>query len=136
LDTARFGKLKAPFLRQFLRLRHGIPSHDISSRVFRLFNPPPFEARFTCFMQRLVETLQVVVTIDGKALRRSFDRAAGKSPLHMIYAWSADDWRRLGQLAVDGRVNEIAALPNLLSLKGCIVTADGAHPRDRTSDQQ
>src|SRR5215207_4055578 len=126
-DMALFGTVKEPFLRQFLRLRHGIPSHDTFSRVFRLLDPAPFEACFTRFMQRFAETLQGVVAIDGKTLRRSFDRAAGKSPLHMLHAWSVDQRLLLGQLAVDGKSNEITAVPkllDLLSLKGRIVTAD------------
>ena len=68
-----------------------------------------------------------MVAIDGKTLRRSFDRACGKSALHMLHAWSADQRLLLGQLAVDGKSNEITAVPKLLallSLKGCIVTAD------------
>jgi predicted transposase YbfD/YdcC len=124
---ALFGKLKEPFLRGFLRLRHGIPSHDTFSRVFRLLDPVPFEACFTRFMQRFAEGLQGVVAVDGKTLRRSFDRAAGKSPLHMVHAWSADQRLLLGQLAADGKSNEITAVPKLLellSLKGRIVTAD------------
>ena len=126
-DMALFGEIKAPFLRQFLRLRHGIPSHDTFSRVFRLLDPAPFEACFTRFMQRFAEGLQGVVAIDRKTLRRSFDRAAGQSPLHMLHAWSAEQRLLLGQLAVDGKSNEITAVPkllDLLSLKGCIVTAD------------
>jgi len=108
-------------------LRHGIPSHDTFSRVFRLLDPAPFEACFTRFMQRFAKTLQGVVAIGGKTLRRSFDRAAGQSPLHMIHAWSADQRLLLGQLAVEGKSNEITAVPkllDLLSLKGRIVTAD------------
>ena len=69
--------------------------------MFRLLDPVPFEACFTRFMQRFAETLQGVVAIDGKTLRRSFDRAAGKSPLHMLHAWSADQRLLLGQLAVE-----------------------------------
>lgn len=124
---ALFGEAKEPFLRRFLRLRHGIPSHDTFSRVFRLLDPAPFEACFTRFMQRFAEGLRGVVAIDGKTLRRSFDRATGRSPLHMLHAWSADQRLLLGQLAVDGKSNEITAVPKLLellSLKGCIVTAD------------
>lgn len=126
-DMALFGEAKEPFLRQFLRLRHGIPSHDTFSRVLRLLDPVPFEACFTRFMQRFAEGLQGVVAIDGKTLRRSFDRAAGKSALHMLHAWSVDQRLLLGQLAVDGKSNEITAVPKLLellSLKGRIVTAD------------
>ncbi len=126
-DMALFGEIKAPYLRQFLRLRHGTPSHDTFSRVFRLLDPKAFETCFTRFMQRFTETLRGVVAVDGKTLRRSFDRAAGKSPLHMVHAWSAEQRLLLGQLAVDGKSNEITAVPKLLellSLKGCIVTAD------------
>ncbi len=126
-DMALFGQSKEPFLRQFLRLKHGIPSHDTFSRVFRLLDPKRFHAAFQTFMQRFAETIQGVVAIDGKTLRHSFDRASGKSPLHLISAWAADQRLVLGQLAVDGKSNEITAVPKLLemlSLKGCIVTAD------------
>lgn len=126
-DMALFGEAKEPFLRQFLTLKHGIPSHDTFSRVFRLLDPRAFAACFTRFMQRFAEGLQNVVAIDGKTLRRSFDRAAEQSPLHMLHAWSVGQRLLLGQLAVDDKSNEITAVPKLLkllSLKGCIVTAD------------
>ena len=126
-DMALFGEIKAPYLRQFLRLRHGTPSHDTFSRVFRLLDPKAFETCFTRFMQRFAESLQGVVAVDGKTLGRSFDRAAGKSPLHMVHAWSTEQRLLLGQVAVDGKSNEITAVPKLLellSLKGRIVTAD------------
>ncbi len=132
LDTARFGEFKAPFVRQFLRLRDGIASRDTFSWVFQLLDPAPFEACFTRFIQRFAEPLQGGVAIDSKTLQRLFGRAAGKSPLHMIHAWSADHRRWLGQLAFDGKSNEINAGPNLLdllSLKGRIVTDDGPQPR-------
>ncbi len=114
-------------MRQFMTLKHGIPSHDTFSRVFRLLDPAAFAACFTRFMHRFADTLQGVVAIDGKTLRRSFDRAAGQSPLHMLHAWSVDQRLLLGQLAVDEKSNEITAVPKLLellSLKGCIVTTD------------
>jgi predicted transposase YbfD/YdcC len=126
-DMALFGRSKEPFLRQFLTLKHGIPSHDTFSRVFRLLDPAAFSACFTRFMQRFTETLKDVVAIDGKTLRHSFDRASGQSPLHMVHAWAAGERLLLGQLAVDEKSNEITAVPKLLemvSLKGCIVTAD------------
>ena len=95
--------------------------------MFRLLDPKAFETCFTRFLRRFAETLRGVVAVDGKTLRRSFDRAAGKSPLHMLHAWSAEQRLLLGQVAVDGKSNEITAVPKLLeplSLKGCIVTAD------------
>src|SRR4051794_25518906 len=115
-DMALFGEVKEPFLRPFVRLRHGMPSHDSFSRVFRLLDPVPFEACFTRFMQGFSETLQGVVAIDGKTLRRSFDRAAGKSPLHMVHAWCAEQRLLLGQIAAEEKSNEITAVPKLLEL--------------------
>ena len=112
VDMALFGRSKEPFLRRFLRLRHGIPSHDTFSRLFRLLDPMAFHACFLGFMRRFAETTQGVVAIDGKTLRHSFDRAAGASALHLISAWAADQRLVLGQLAVDGKSNEITAVPS------------------------
>ena len=126
-DMALFGEAKEPFLRQFLRLWHGIPSHDTFSRLFRRLDPAPFQAGFVRFMERFAAALPGVVAIDGKTLRRSFDRASGKSPLHRVHAWAADQRLLLGEIAVDDKSHEITAVPKLLeilSLKGCIVTAD------------
>jgi predicted transposase YbfD/YdcC len=126
-DMALFGRAKQDFLRQFLVLPHGIPSHDTFSRVFRLLDPAQFRGCFVAFMRRFAETCQGVVAIDGKTLRRSFDTAAGASPLHLVSAWACEQRLVLGQLAVDGGSNEITAVPKLLrmlALKGAIVTAD------------
>ena len=121
---ALFGEVKAPYLGQFLRLRRGTPSHDTFSRVFRLLDPKPFETCLTIFVQCFAKGLQGVVAVDGKTLRSSFGHAAGKSPLHMVHAWSAERRLRLGQMAVNGKSNEVTAVPKLLevlSLKGRIV---------------
>jgi len=67
-DMVEFGHAKRPFLRQFLRLKHGIPSHDTFSRVFRLLDPEPFHACFVRFMERFAQGLEGVVAIDGKTL--------------------------------------------------------------------
>ncbi len=126
-DMALFGRSKERFLRQFLRLRHGIPSHDTFSRVFRLLDPVKFHACFLGFMQRFAETTEGVVAIDGKTLRHSFDRASGGSALHLVSAWAVEQRLVLGQMAVDGKSNEITAVPKLLemlSLKGTVVTID------------
>ena len=126
-DMEVFGRAKRPFLRQFLRLKHGIPSHDTFSRVFRQLDPKPFQVCFMRFMERFAQGLDGVIAIDGKTLRGSFDRASGQSPLHMVHAWAVDQRLLLGQIATDAKSNEITAVPKLLamlSLKGCIVTAD------------
>ncbi len=72
-EMALFGRSKEPFLRRFLRLRHGIPSHDTFSRLFRLLDLVAFQACFLGFMRRLAETPPGVVAIDGKTLRHSFE---------------------------------------------------------------
>ena len=124
---ALFAKAKEPFLRGFLRLQNGVPSHDTFSRLFRLLDPEQFGAAFQRFMARFSEKIQGVVAIDGKVLRRSFDRASGKSALHMVSAWGCEQRLVLAQIATDAKSNEITAVPKLLemlSLKGTIVTAD------------
>lgn len=126
-DMALFGRSKRPFLERFLSLENGIPSHDTFSRVFRLLDPERFHRWFLDYMKRFAETCEGVVAIDGKTLRRSFDRASGRSPLHLVNAWAAEQSLVLGQLAVDGKSNEIAAIPallELLSLKGRTVSID------------
>ena len=127
VDMARFAEAKEPFLRGFLKLEKGIPSHDTFSRLFRLLDPTQFGAAFQRFMAKFASTVQGVVAIDGKVLRRSFDRASGKSPLHMVSAWGCEQRLVLAQIATDAKSNEITAVPKLLemlSLKGTIVTAD------------
>jgi predicted transposase YbfD/YdcC len=137
-DMALFGRAKEAFFREFLSLRHGIPSHDTFSRVFRLLDPVKFHACFLVFMRKFSETIQGVIAIDGKTLRRSFDRASGKSALHLVSAWAAEQRLVLGQLAVDDKSNEITAVPKLLellSLKGTIVTVDALNCQRAIADQ-
>jgi predicted transposase YbfD/YdcC len=124
---AAFAVAKEPFLRGFLKLEHGLPSHDTFSRLFRRLDPGQFGACFQRFMGRFANTCQGVVAIDGKVLRRSFDKASGKSALHMVSAWGSDARLVLGQIATDAKSNEITAVPKLLamlSLKDTIVTVD------------
>lgn len=87
-DMAVFGRAKEGFLRRFLPLRRGVPSHDTFSRVFRLLDPARFEACFSRFMQRFADAAQGVVAVDGKTLRRSYDRATEASSLHLVSAWA------------------------------------------------
>ena len=127
VDMALFARAKEPFLRGFLKLANGVPSHDTFSRLFRQLDPAQFRAAFQRFMSSFSKTLEGVVAIDGKVLRRSFDRASGKSPLHMVSAWGCKQRLVLAQIATDAKSNEITAVPKLLrmlSLKGTIVTTD------------
>ena len=127
VDMALFAKAKKPFLRGFVNLANGAPSHDTFSRLFRQLDPAQFSAAFQRFMTGFSEQCQGVVAIDGKVLRRSFDRASGKSALHMLSAWGCEQRLVLAQIATDAKSNEITAVPALLkmlSLKGTIVTTD------------
>ena len=124
---ARFAAAKEPFLRGFLKLENGLPSHDTFSRLFRQLDPAQFGAVFQRFMTRFADTVRGVVAIDGKVLRRSFDRTNDKSALHMVSAWGCEQRLVLAQIATDAKSNEITAVPKpleMLSLKGTIVTAD------------
>ena len=125
--VAQFAKAKEPFLRGFLTLANGLPSHDTFSRLFRQLDPEQFRAVFQRFMSRFSIPCQGVIAIDGKVLRRSFDKASGKSPLHMVSAWGCQQRMVLAQIATEAKSNEITAVPKLLemlSLKGTIVTVD------------
>ena len=141
-DMALFGQAKREFLGSFLKLGNGIPSHDTFSRVFRLLNPEAFHTWFVGFMEQFAqagpEAGQGVVALDGKTLRRSYDRAEGNSPLHLVSAWATEQRLSLGQLAVDGKSNEITAVPKLLellSVAGTVVTADAMHCQRQVAQQ-
>jgi predicted transposase YbfD/YdcC len=138
VDMAVFAEAKESFLRSFLTLANGLPSHDTFSRLFRNLDPDQFRDCFQRFMAQFSEQLQGVVAIDGKVLRRSFDRASGKSALHMVSAWGAEQRLVLAQIATDAKSNEITAVPKLLrllALKGTIVTADALNCQRAIAEQ-
>ena len=138
VDMALFAKSKEAFLRGFLKLENGPPSHDTFSRLFRQLDPDQFRASFQRFMSVFSNQCQGVVAIDGKILRRSFDRASGKSPLHMVSAWGCEQRLVLAQIATDAKSNEITAVPELLkmlSLKGAIVTTDALNCQRAVAQQ-
>jgi predicted transposase YbfD/YdcC len=123
-----FGKAKESWLRKFLALPHGIPSHDTFGRVFALLNPEQVQASFGSWIQAVAEvTAGQLVAIDGKTVRHSYDRRSGKAAIHMVSAWAAQNHVVLGQLKTEEKSNEITAIPELLRLldvKGCLVTID------------
>jgi len=128
-DMADFGLAKEKLLRQFLRLEHGIPSHDTFSRVFRLLDPTAFEAAFRRFMAGFAKPLHGVVAVDGKALRGAFERGRRSTPLQLVNVWAAEARLAIAQRLAPKR-NEVAAaleVLGLLSLEGCTVTADALH---------
>jgi predicted transposase YbfD/YdcC len=111
-----------------LELPNGIPSHDTMYRVFARLNPKELNAALIRWTEGLNYSVEgKVVAIDGKTLRGSFDTATGKNALHLISAWVEENSLVLGQVAVGGKENETAKIPELLRmlhLKGAIVTLD------------
>ena len=135
-DMELFGKSKRHWLQTFLALPHGIPSHDTFGRVFARLNPQCFQACFLSWTRAIAAlTHGAIVSLDGKTVRASFDRATASSPLHMLSAWcSQNGGLVVGQLKTDSKSNEITAIPallQLLAINGCIVTIDamGCQPQ-------
>jgi predicted transposase YbfD/YdcC len=134
-ECEAFGQAKLAWLRTFLPLPNGSPSHDTFGRVFAALDPVQFQQGFLRWVQ--ASTTRVAgltapagldhVALDGKTLRRSHDRANGQAALHLVSAWASANRLVLGQVAVDDKSNEITALPaliKLLDLRGSIVTID------------
>jgi predicted transposase YbfD/YdcC len=123
-----YAQEKEEWLRTFLELPNGIPSHDTFADVFAAINS---KALHRCFME-WVETIREkisaeIVAVDGKTIRRSKDNQKGQKPLHVVSAWANENRLVLGQIATEEKSNEITAIPALLQLldiKGCIVTID------------
>ena len=133
VEIETFGRSKEDFFRRFLRLPHGIPSHDTFRRVFQAVCPQALQRCLVGWLQGLRQAARPaagegeVVAIDGKTLRRTFDHARGLGALHLVSAWATGNGLTLGQVAVDAKSNEITAIPQLielLDLEGCVVTID------------
>jgi predicted transposase YbfD/YdcC len=128
VEVEDYGKAKEEWLKGFLQLPNGIPSHDTFGRVFASLDPEQFEDCFLRWIQAVsVITEGQVVAIDGKTLRRSHDRTLGKEAIQMVGAWASANRLVLGQVKVDEGSNEITAIPELLrvlEIAGCIVTID------------
>lgn len=124
----QFGHRKEGWLREYLILPNGIPSHDTFGRVFSLLNPEDFQACFMKWVKALNKITQgQVIGLDGKQMRGSHDKSTGKRALYMVSAWAEANHLVLGQRKVADKSNEITAIPELLQLleiKGCIVTVD------------
>lgn len=113
-----------------------MPSHETFSRVFRLLDPVAFGRAFEAFLDDLGADGAGVLAIDGKTLRRSFDRAAGRSALHVVTAFGTDARLAIGQRAVAEGENEIVAaraLLETLGLEGVLVTGDAIHCQGETA---
>ncbi len=139
VDMELFGEAKHDWFSTFLELPGGIPSHDTFARVFSRLDPQAFSECFLSWIAAIQQKSQgEVVAIDGKTLRRSFDKASGQAALHMVSAWASHNSLVLGQVAVPEKSNEITAIPALLKmldLAGCIVTIDAMGTQKAIADQ-
>lgn len=128
VSMAEFASVKREFFARFLDLSAGIPSHDRFNAIFAAIKPAEFERCLLSWITALHEvTAGQVVAIDGKTLKRSYDKATSKSAIHMVSAWATANHISLGQTVVDQKSNEITAIPELLKiieLSGCLVTID------------
>lgn len=123
-----YGKSKKEWLKQFLELPNGIPSHDTFARVFARIDPNEFEQCFRNWVKEIAQLLPTeVISIDGKTLKHSGSKGIGKKAIHLVNAWATEQRLVLGQTKVNDKSNEITAIPELikvLELSGCLVTID------------
>jgi predicted transposase YbfD/YdcC len=127
-DIENFGNSKLDWLKTFLELPNGIPSHDTFGRVFARINAQEFQLAFYEWVWAVNDIIQgQIINLDGKQLRGSKDKVLGKRAIYMVSAWATENELVLGQRKVDEKSNEITAIPELLkllALSGCIVTMD------------
>ena len=137
VDMALFARMREDFLKKFIKMENGPPSHDTFSRLFRRLDPKGLQRCLMRFVKHLATDLPAeVVALDGKSVRRSFDKAAEKGALHLVQAFACESRLVLGQLAVAEGSNEITAIRELLmllDLRGALVTADAMHCQRETA---
>lgn len=121
-----FGRKRLTWLKGFLKLPNGMPSHDTFERVFNRISPYTFQGCFRQWVRAIQKALGIKhIAIDGKTLRSSGSTELG--PLHVVSAWATEQRLSLGQVAVDDKSNEITAIPvllDLLDVSGALVTID------------
>ena len=138
-EVELFGKAKLDWLRTFLALPNGVPSHDTFGRVFSRLQPDQLERCFMEFMKGLAQASGgSLLALDGKTLRNSFDRAGDKAAIHMVSAWCETNHMVLGQIATEEKSNEITAIPKLLAmldLTDTVVTIDAMGCQKKIAEQ-
>ena len=138
-DVEAFGERRESWLRKFLKLPNGIPSHDTFRRLFESLNRKEFATclfEWTPALQKASK--DKVIAIDGKALRASGNRKRGINSLHLVTAWATETGLTIGQIACEDKSNEITAIPELLELldiEGATVTLDAMGCRRGIAEQ-
>src|ERR1700676_5602049 len=130
VDIARFGSKKIDLLRRFRPFRDGTPSHDHLGDIFATLDAQAFQRCFVSWVAALTGVPAEVIAIDGKTLRRSYQKKGAKAPIHMVSAFAARQRLVLGQVKVADKSNEIVAIPALLAMmaiEGAIVTRSEEH---------
>jgi predicted transposase YbfD/YdcC len=134
-----FGQKKQPWLKKFLELPNGIPSHDTFGRVFALLDPEEFGKHFMDWVQTINQLTQgQVIAIDGKQIHGSAEKVHGKQAINIVSAWATANQLVLGQVKVAEKSNEISAIPQLLQLlelSGCLVTIDAIGTQTEIAQQ-
>jgi predicted transposase YbfD/YdcC len=126
-DMARFGQTKLELLRRFRPFSNGTPSHDQLGIILARLDPAAFQRCFTAWTAALTKQKTEVIAIDGKTVRRSYQKKGAEEPIHMVSAFAAGQRMVLGQTKVADKSNEIVAIPaliELLAIEGAIVTID------------
>lgn len=127
-EVEEFAIAREEWLRKFLTLPHGIPSHDTFERVNEAIDPIQFAKCFVAWTQDIAQRSEgTIIAVDGKTSRRSFDNQLQKGAIHIVNAWISSNSLILGQFKTSEKSNEITAIPELLDMlfaKGCIITID------------
>jgi hypothetical protein len=146
VEIELFGRLKKDWFKERLPLPNGIPSHDTFTRVFAQLDPAAFQQGFLSWVEAVRNSLAATagqqgvppeqIAIDGKTLRHSFEDGNTQTAIHMVSAWAHQSGMVLAQRKVDGKSNEITAVPELLKrldIAGCIVSMDAMHCQKETA---
>src|SRR6266550_8823557 len=127
VDIARFGEKKVALLRRFRPFLHGTPSHDHLGDIFASLDSKEFQRCFVAWVAALTGMPEGVIAVDGKTVRRSYQKKGGKDAIHMVSAFAARQRLVLGQVKVADKSNEIVAIPallDMLAIEGAVITID------------
>jgi predicted transposase YbfD/YdcC len=132
VEISNFAESKEEWLRGFLELPNGIPSHDTFGRLFALLDADAFERCFSEWAHSLPVLMEgairrEIIAVDGKTSRGSHNRRKGQNPLHLVSAWAVEQGLVLGQVGTEEKSNEIEAIPrllNMIAIENSIVTID------------